>query len=532
MTRTESGFGALGRRVFLLIFTLELAFGIWLGYHDVLLGDAVSRTANAYYVLNVEPYRFASMGLVWNPLPSTLQLPFVALAKLWKPLVTKGIGAAAVSALFAAWSASMLLKAFLKMRVPRGRALTLTLLSALNPYVFFYGANGMSEMISFAFTVLIVTSLTLWMREGAAGDLVRIAMGFVGLFLTRYESIPFAAAVSVSIALFILVSRREKGYYLGGKKSETYFYLEGTAILVLSPMAYAVVMWMVYNWAISGNPLYFLNSGYSMLAYSAYYTAVGGPLAALNFLWARAWPFLIVVGAVLLLRFFRGRLFRLDTLIFLMVSLVLTAFQYAMLLNGSSAGYVRYMCYPLVVGLSWLPYELGEAQDAPAGRGNGRWDGRWDGRWAFRFFAACLIALGLFFGRGLVRNEILREDTLLTLPEGSVQVADYINSRLSDKRVLMDAYRAYYVFMNLDHPENVVISSSPDFYESLADPAAYGVDYVMAPESGSYGDMDAVNIAYRSLYYGGEPWCEEEAAIGEFKLFRVTDRVWGGAAGA
>jgi hypothetical protein len=110
-------------------------------------------------------------------------------------------------------------------------------------------------------------------------------------------------------------------------------------------------------------------------------------------------------------------------------------------------------------------------------------------------------------------------------------MADYINARLPDSRILMDAYRAYFVFMNLDNPANVVISSSVDFYESLADPAAHGVEYLMVPESGSYGDMDAVNIAYRSLYYGGAPWCEEVASIGEFKLFRVTDSVQAAAKG-
>jgi hypothetical protein len=150
---------------------------------------------------------------------------------------------------------------------------------------------------------------------------------------------------------------------------------------------------------------------------------------------------------------------------------------------------------------------------------------------ARRFYAAALIALGLWFGWAFQNNEIIREDTVFLLPEGSVQMADYINARLPESRILMDAYRAYFVFMNLDNPDNVVISSSVDFYESLADPAAHGVAYIMAPESGSYGDMDAVNIAYRSLYYGGAPWCEEVASIGEFKLFRVTDSVRAAAIG-
>jgi hypothetical protein len=67
----------------------------------------------------------------------------------------------------------------------------------------------------------------------------------------------------------------------------------------------------------------------------------------LGFLWARTWPFLILTGAILMVRLVRKQWRRPDTLIFLMCALVLTAFQFVMLMNGSSAGYVRYMCYPL-----------------------------------------------------------------------------------------------------------------------------------------------------------------------------------------
>ena len=92
-------------RLALVVFLLEWAAGIWMGYRGVLLGDAMSRTANAFYVLYSRPYTLTSMGLVWNPLPSMLQLPFVWASKLWRPLVTKGISMSFVSALFAGWGA-------------------------------------------------------------------------------------------------------------------------------------------------------------------------------------------------------------------------------------------------------------------------------------------------------------------------------------------------------------------------------------------------------------------------------------------
>lgn len=508
----------LARRIFFIVFLLEFTYGTYLGLNNILLEDAVSRTANAYYVLNVEPYRFASMGLVWNPLPSTLQLPIIALAKFWKPLATQGIGAAFISAVFGAWSSSILIQTYQRMRVQEVWAIVFTLLSALNPYIFFYGANGMSEIISYSFTVLIVCKLTLWMKYGATSSLVSIAIGFVGLFLTRYESIPFASAIGMGIAAHILFSDNEKMYYIRGKRTETWRYLEGTLMLIFAPIAYTFLSWMMYNLVITGNPIYFLNSAYSNLAFSAHYSPFNGIVEAFSFLWARTWPFLILVMTIIAIRLFSGTLLKVDTFIFLSCALVLTVFQFVMLLNGSSAGHVRYMSYPLLVCFAWLPYELSPAENSllPDTK-----------KTAKVILLAAMVFLVIWFGTAMNSNETFRVDTLLTVPEGSQQVADYINERLSDKRILMDAYRAYYVFMNIYFPDNIVISSSENFNESLADPAAHGIDYILVPDSGRFGDLDAVNVAYHSLFDSGAYWCTEEVALGEFKLFRVTDRVWG-----
>ena len=164
----------------------------------------------------------------------------------------------------------------------------------------------------------------------------------------------------------------------------------------------------------------------------------------------------------------------------------------------------------LVLYMAWLPYELSELQ------------GRWL-KWGKRLFAGLLAASALWFCWAFQYSEIIREDTLLMLPEGSTRMAEYINVHLQDETLLTDAYRAYYILLNLDDLSNVVTSSNDAFEEDLADPVRRGVDYILVPESGSYGDMDAVNIAYRDLYYHGADWCVEEASFGEFKLFRVLN---------
>lgn len=495
--------------IFILLFCAEAAYGIYLGYEKgVLLGDAVSRTANAFYVFFCKPYRFTSMGLVWNPLPSLLQLPFVLLAKLWRPFVTKGIGAAVVSAFFAAWQGKVLMQTFEKFQVEHRVSLPLTLLFCLNPYVFFYGANGMSEIIFTAFAVQIVCSLSLWMKQGGASHVVAIAGGFVGMFLTRYEAIPFAIAVALGMVIQILFSRREKIYYPPDNKKETFFYIEGTMWVTFFPLIYSVLVWVFYNWSITGNALYFLNSGYSMSAYSSYYSNYGGLSGAVGYVWVRTWPFLLTYFGLIAVRAITGTLKRADTAILTIITLGLSVFQFFMIAKGKSGGYVRYLCYPLMLAAAWLPYEMVVLKDKMR-------------KMAAIFMSAVLVFTGVYFLWGFQKSSLIREDTLLMIPKDSGEVADYINSHLKTSRVLMDSYRTYYVIMSVNNVDNLVVSCSPDFSQAVKDPIKNNIDYVVVPQIGSYGNMDALNIAYPNLYWHGEKWCREVTSIGEFKIYKV-----------
>ncbi len=478
-------------------------------YQNVLLGDAVSRTANAFYVLFCKPFRLSSMGLVWNPLPSVLQLPLVALAPFWRPIVTQGIGAAAVTALFAAWQGKTLLRTFEQLKVERPFALMITLLFCLNPYVFFYGANGMTEIIFSAFGVQVICALSLWMRKGAASHLFAVSAGLVGMFLTRYEAIPFAMAVGLGMCIHILFSKRERKYYPIDDPKEVIFYMEGSLWVTFLPIIYTVLAWMFYNWVITGNALYFLNSGYSMSAYSDYYTDYGGLAGATAYVWVRVWPFLFVIASVLLVRLCFDKLRHHDTLIITIVTLGLSFFQFFMIANTKSGGYVRYLCYPLMLAAAWLPYQLSVIKQAKR-------------KAASILISVILACNSAYFLWAFEHSSLMRADMLYMVPAHSKQVGEYINANLQNDRVLMDSYLTYYGIMHVENLHNLVISSTPGFEQAVNDPVANDIDYVIVPEIGSYGNMDALNIAYPYLYWHGAPWCEEVASIAGYKVFRVV----------
>lgn len=492
-----------------LIFTLEAIWGIYLGYgQGILLGDASSRTANAFYVLFCKPYRLTSMGLVWNPLPSFLQLPFIALAKLWRPFATKGIGAAVMTAFFAGWSVKKLLTTFQAFQVSRFWSVLLTLIYAFNPYVFFYGANGMSEMLFICFGVIVICDLTRWMKDGSARWLINMGGGFVGMFLTRYEAIPFALSLGLAMAVQILCSKREREFYLGQTKREIFYYLESTMWVTFLPIIYTLLIWIVYNWTITGNPFYFMNSGYSMNAYSAYYSDYGGWTGAISFVWVRSWPFLLLPAALLAARLMVRKLWNPDTLMFLLSVFGLYAFQFFMIATGKSGGYVRYLCYTFMLAMTWIPYLLGSLSPT------------WRRRIALTLLSV-LCGSGLYFGWAFQDDSQMREDLLLSVPAQSEALADYINSNLRGQTVLMDSYRTYYAIMNVNDLDSLVISSNLNFEAAVRDPQANQINYVVVPQIGSYGNMDALNIQYPDLYNEGADWCTEVASIGEFKIFKV-----------
>lgn len=497
------------------VFLLEAAYGIYLGYGmGVLFGDAYSRTANAFYVVFIKPQRYASIGLVWNPLPSTLQIPFMYLAKFWRPIASKGISGAITTAFFAALSAGVILKTFHKFKVSNGHALMVTLIYIFNPFIFFYGANGMSETISYFFIIYSICSITQWMKFGASKYMLHLGFALAGLFLTRYEAIPFAVAIAICVILNILFNPEEKKYVLFKNKNERFYYLEGTLILVFLPMGYIIFLWILFNFVITGNPFYFLNSVYSNVSQSTFATVNGTYFEIFLYVMERAILFLPLYFAILLIRIKEMRLLYYDFISLNILVIAMLAFHYIMLLKGDSYGWLRFFSYSLPICIAWIPYEISVCSFKNL-------------KYAKLVIVIGLIISSFMYFNVFANNKELAKEEIGSF-EGSVNkesytVADYINTKIPDKKILMDAFTLSGVVLNTDNIDNLVISSSPDFYDSVDEPLHYGIDYLIVPDPSGVGALDAINSRYRNLYENGTEWCVEEMKFDGFKLFRVIN---------
>jgi hypothetical protein len=506
-----------------LIFVLVLAFELEAGYYfnhvnGMVMGDAVARVANAFYVINIHPPHLASIGFIWNPLPSFLEIPFIALTPLIKPMATSAFAGVIVTSLFAAGTAVLIYKNCRHFNVPAWANYLLVALYTFNPFIFIYGFNGMSEAIFIFFIVWTITELVQWIEDEKLTHLVWIGIALALAFLTRYEAIPFAAAIFLTVCFFMIKKRRQSG-----EVKSIWSYFEGTVIVIFVPLVTCIALWVLANWIIMGDPLYFLTSEYSNAVQSEanlppdIKAIVGDKSAVFLYVLKKSLVFLPLFIFILFIRLLNKQLFKWETLMLIALTASIPAFQYIMLYTGSSFGWLRFFVYPLPIAMAWLPYEFNKIAAQKI-------------RLKTILVTACatiLIASGVVTGV-LFNYPDMASEEYTTYKTGNSgfqvqkQIAAYVNKNCSDGILLLDSFQTYYVILHLDSTKNLITTSSYDFQQAVADPWEYEVKYILTVNSAGLGISDAINNYYPGLYENGADWCTLEKDFGDYRLYKVN----------
>jgi hypothetical protein len=505
--------------IFVFVLVLELVAGYYCNYlNGMVMGDAFARVANAFYVLYIQPQHLASIGFVWNPLPSLMELPFMLLVPFFKPMATAALAGVIVSSLFAAGTAVLIYKNCIHFNVPTRVTFTLLALYVFNPFIFIYGFNGMSEAMFIFCIVLTITQLVQWIYDEKPIHLFWIGVALALAFLIRYEAIPFAAAVFLALVFFML----KKRYYSRNKKS-IWSYFEGTVLVVFVPLAASVVLWILANWIFMGDPLYFLTSEYSNAVQSEanlpadILALAGDEIGVLFYVFKKLVVFIPLLIIILVFRLINKQLFNWETVMLLVLALSIPVFQYIMLLMSSSFGWLRFFIYPLPVAVAWLPYEMGKLKgDKPVFK-----------NMAVSFYCLALITSAVLTGIVINNPDIANEEysTYVTGNEGFIiqgEVADYINQNCSDGILLLDSFETYYVILNLDSTDNVITTCSYIFEEAVKNPYEHEVKYILTVNPSGLGVSDAINKYYPDLYENGASWCTLEKDFGDYRLYKVS----------
>lgn len=513
--------------LFLFVLTAEFALGFYYAYTlEYTHSDAMSRVANAFYVLYSRDPHLAAIGFVWNPLPSLVNLVFLLLYPIFPAVASYGLAGILMSSLFAAGTAVLLASEGLRYRLGTVTSLLLALLYSLNPFVFLFGSNGLSDAPFHFFTMWTVIAFARWLHDEKPFGMVAASFTLSLAFWTRYEAVPFGAALFVAVFVATLLMHRRSAIKPIEQRRWKYQWIrgEGTLVLLLTPVIYSGLLWIMWNYLIMGNPFYFLNSEYSNVAQAGslmeneeYVRMLGNPWLAFVTVVKKTAYYAIPLGVIVLIRLFSGRLFKWDLLILIMLFASIPALQYVMLLKGTSFAWFRYFMYGFPITVAWLPYELSQMKRKAAGK--------------LLVFAG-LLGSAVLLTYAMTNPEIAPDEhTYITLGSHyedmklEQSIAEYLNKELPDAVVMMDSYSAYRIIVKSRNPQRFVITSDRIFRDAMSEPKDFGVEYILIPRPTTESIGSAIIVTYPNLYANGAEWCElyKDFGDGAWRLYKITD---------
>jgi hypothetical protein len=517
----------LRRHESLIIFIVNLVLHIGLGYlfNQVLLlgnGDAYSRTANAYYVLYSRDPHLAAIGFIWPPLPSLLQLP---LLPILRPFDLTLMAAPLQLAPFSAGTIVLLNIVLARFNLPEKLRWLLVILIMFQPNYLYLSAIGMSEPF-LTFCILVTIWGYLQMPYGTRSWVI-CGAGMALAFLVRYESLGLmAGAVFAVIILF------------WNTVDENWSELEGRLLSVLVPPIYAIGVWVFMNWMIMDDPFYFLLSEYSLtnagdtakMAGNAHplYLAWGNIFLSISYMIKRTIQQNLAVLPATLLVLPASILQKKPKYIGLLFIFVgIPALSDAHVFIGSFPTWFRYWLYAGIFGvlLIAMTYNL------------------FKGFWRNIFVAVLTLLAALSIPFSL--HAMLVDDTIeadlkrfafyMFDREEEVEwrevdgfyinrhdapiIADKIDELTQESLVMLDAKMNYYVVLDVDQPERLVINNDSDFYSVVTNPRGK-VGYVLVPDT-----INIFDAIYPGIYDGIYDWTELvyefEDTMVDYRVFKI-----------
>jgi hypothetical protein len=239
-----------GRRSELLVVVILFALaGLFLSV-GLYRQELVSKDALVYESIcrqisrNTTEGRQAVVSSAWRPpLSILLRWPVAALL----PLRGTPFASVLVSSLFGAACILLLERALRKWRVA-GFRYAVVLAFALNPFFLRECVSGSASTTALFFALFVAWSFVQWVATRSLRSLVHLGFAAAGLLLTSFEMSLWLLVVILALTVDVVLYARKPGQR------------EAALILALLPSLYALGLWILMNWLVMGNGLYFLGS--------------------------------------------------------------------------------------------------------------------------------------------------------------------------------------------------------------------------------------------------------------------------------
>jgi hypothetical protein len=204
-------------------------------------GDALARTAKAVYVAVSRDPHVGAIGFYWPPLPMLLEIPFVVILR---PFGHMDFAGPISTAVLTGAAIVVLTRICREVGLSRPTTFAVCLLYGLNPVIFIYAFNGMSEATIYLCLLFVILGWMRWVKYQRATDMGLVAIAMAAGVMARLESFPVVIVM---------------GFLIGAGRDPIRWLMRWS--MVVAPAVFAVAVWMGVQWLLLGDPTAFLNNG-------------------------------------------------------------------------------------------------------------------------------------------------------------------------------------------------------------------------------------------------------------------------------
>ena len=271
----------------ILALGVYISAAVWMRYHEhFFINDALNRTADALYVTMGRDPHLGAIGFYWPPLPQLLNLPFIPLLEPFRQTVMAGpIETACCMAL----TIPVIARIGRDIGVGRRSVFAVCVAFAFNPVTVYNSTNGMSEAAFFLTCSLSLMGFLRYIRSRSVADTITFGLALGLLSLTRLEG-PAIVVALIIISTFSWRTLRDRR--LAQQRS-------WDAVLLGLPAAFAFGGWMLMQWVLLKDPLFFLHQPGAPIPPNADWLPKASSEPHAAYQWAGHW--ILALGFVVLI---------------------------------------------------------------------------------------------------------------------------------------------------------------------------------------------------------------------------------------
>ncbi len=233
--------------------------------HDLIIayGDAESHLDIAKRIVNSITPGFAQMGGIWLPVPHLLMLPFIWSDFMWRT----GLAGSMVSGICYLISTIYIYKTSMLLTKNKLASFAAALVFATNPNILYMQSTPMTELTLIAFFNLSTYYFMLYIKDQRNTLALMLASIYAfiaslsrydGWFLVAFEGL-IVIASHFSIPDVIKTLKEHRYMRLWNKFQQA----QGRAIFYGTVACFGILLWMIWDYLILGDPFYFTNSQFS-----------------------------------------------------------------------------------------------------------------------------------------------------------------------------------------------------------------------------------------------------------------------------